>query len=75
VRPDLHFNDELGDEPQSEWRGQIEQHLFRGAPPLNEVVFFHPATRTLILFFRRRSFDSEIYVGPSISSHTLCGST
>jgi hypothetical protein len=28
-----------------EWR----QHLFRGAPPLNEVVFFHPATRTLIL--------------------------
>jgi len=28
---------------------QIEQHLFRGAPPLNEVVFFHPATRTLIL--------------------------
>jgi hypothetical protein len=44
-----HFNDELGNEPQAEWRGQIEQHLFRGAPPLNEVVFFHPATRTLIL--------------------------
>src|SRR5262249_41002163 len=48
-RPDLPFNGELGDEPQTEWRGQIEQHLFRGAPPLNEVVFFHPATRTLIL--------------------------
>ena len=48
-RPDLHFNGELGDEPQTEWRGQIKQHLFRGAPALNEVVFFHPATRTLIL--------------------------
>ena len=48
-RLDLPFNGELGDEPQTEWRGQIEQHLFRGAPPLNEVVFFHPATRTLIL--------------------------
>ena len=48
-RPDLHFNGELGDEPQTEWRGQIEQHLFRGAPPLSEVVFFHPASRTLVL--------------------------
>jgi hypothetical protein len=48
-RPDLPFNGELGDEPPTEWRGQIEQHLFRGAPALNEVVFFHPATRTLIL--------------------------
>jgi hypothetical protein len=48
-RPDLPFNGELGDEPQTEWRGQIEQHLFRGAPPLNEVVFFQPASRTLVL--------------------------
>ena len=48
-RPDLAIDDELGDEPQNEWRGEIEQHLFRGAPSLNEVVFFHPATRTLIL--------------------------
>jgi hypothetical protein len=48
-RSDLHFKGELGDDPESEWRGQIEQHLFRGAPVLNEIVFFHPATRTLIL--------------------------
>jgi len=48
-RPDLPFTGELCDKPQTEWRGQIEQHLFRGAPALNEVVFFHPATRTLIL--------------------------
>ena len=48
-RPDLRITSELGDEPQNEWRGEIEQHLFRGAPRLNEVVFFHPATRTLVL--------------------------
>jgi len=48
-RPDLHFNGELGDEPQTEWRGEVEQHLFRGAPALSEVVFFHSATRTLIM--------------------------
>jgi hypothetical protein len=48
-RPDLRITGELGDESQNEWRGEIEQHLFRGAPRLNEVVFFHPATRTLVL--------------------------
>ena len=48
-RPDLRFDDILSDAPQVYWRRQVEQHLFRGAPPLNEVVFFHPATRTPIL--------------------------
>ena len=42
-RPDLHFIGELGDEPQTEWRGQIEHHLFRGAPALNEVGFAYAA--------------------------------
>ena len=28
--------------------GQIEQHLFKGAPWLNEVVFFHPSSRSVI---------------------------
>lgn len=48
-RPDLTFAQELGDEAPAAWRGQLEQHLFRGAPFLNEVVFFHPASRTLVL--------------------------
>jgi len=38
----------VGDEPEAAWRGVLEQHLFRGAPLLNEVVFFHRATRTLL---------------------------
>jgi hypothetical protein len=48
-RPDLKFAQELGDEAPPEWRAEIEQHVFRGAPFLNEVVFFHAATRTLLL--------------------------
>jgi len=48
-RQDLRFDEVLSDEPPAAWRGQLEQHLFRGAAFLNEVVFFHPATRTLVL--------------------------
>ncbi len=48
-RADLHFDGELGDEPDASWSGEIEQHLFGGVSPLNEVVFFHPPSRTLIL--------------------------
>lgn len=48
-RKDLHVDVELSDEPQAAWRGQIDQHLFRGAPMMNEVVFLHRPTRTLVL--------------------------
>jgi hypothetical protein len=48
-RRDLVFHAELGDQAPAEWRGEIEQHVFRGAPWVSEVVFYHPATRTLIL--------------------------
>ena len=48
-RTDLRFHGVLGNNAPSEWNGEIEQHLFGGAPYINEVVFFHPATRTLIL--------------------------
>jgi hypothetical protein len=47
-REDLKFSSILSDEAHADWQGQVEQHLFRGAPVLNEVVFFHPATRTVI---------------------------
>jgi hypothetical protein len=48
-RTDLAFQGALSDEAPPLWRGQIEQHLFRGASAINEVVFFHPPTRTLLL--------------------------
>jgi hypothetical protein len=48
ARPDLKLDAVLGDEPQSEWAGEIDQHLFKGARWLNEVVFFHRPSRTAI---------------------------
>ena len=47
-RPDLKFAEELGDTAPPAWRSEIEQHVFRGAPFLGEVVFFHPSTRTVL---------------------------
>jgi hypothetical protein len=48
-RKDLKFDGLLADEPRIEWRGDLEQQRIRGMPMLNEVAFFHPSSRTLIL--------------------------
>jgi hypothetical protein len=48
-RKDLKFDGMLADEPRVEWRGDIEQRRIRGMPMVNEVAFFHPSSRTLIL--------------------------
>jgi len=48
-RKDLRFHDVLSEEPPELWEGGLEQTLVRGIPALKEVVFFHPASRTLIL--------------------------
>jgi hypothetical protein len=39
----------LSNEPPALWRDEISQHLVGGLPKLQEVVFFHHASRTLIL--------------------------
>lgn len=48
-RKDLRFDRVLGDGGPSPWGGAIRFLLFEGLPISNEVVFFHPATRTLLL--------------------------
>ena len=48
-RPDLKFTDTLGDTPPAAWAGVFEQLVLRGMPRLNEVVFRHRASRTLIV--------------------------
>jgi hypothetical protein len=48
-RPDLSFVAVLGDEAPAPWKGEVDQLFFRGRPYENEVVFFHRASRTLIL--------------------------
>jgi hypothetical protein len=47
-RSDVSWHRLLGDEPENEWRGEIEQLFFAARWLENEVVFFHPASRTLI---------------------------
>ncbi|HVN85687.1 MAG TPA: DUF4336 domain-containing protein [Candidatus Binatia bacterium] len=63
-RPDLVFVDILGDEAPAEWRGQVDQTFFRGRPYENEVVFFHRASRTLIIC------DLAFNIGPSAAPLT-----
>ena len=48
-RPDLVFEAVLNDEAPEEWRREVDQVFFRGRPYENEVVFFHRASRTLVL--------------------------
>jgi glyoxylase-like metal-dependent hydrolase (beta-lactamase superfamily II) len=45
----LPFTGVLDDRPPRAWEGDLQQLVFRGHPALDEVVFFHPASRTLIL--------------------------
>lgn len=58
-RDDLDFAGELSDEAPDSWRGQIEHVALGGCPTLNELVFFHPKSKTLIvsdLVFNLRRF-------------------
>jgi len=48
-RPDLQIAGVLTDEAPAEWRGEVDQLYFRGRPFENEVVFFHRASRSLLL--------------------------
>jgi hypothetical protein len=48
-RPDLRFAAELGDTPDPAWAADIDQAVFRGSFAMEEVVFFHRASRTAIV--------------------------
>lgn len=48
-RTDLQLDRELGDRPAPEWAGTLEQLVVRGSRVLEEVVFFHAASATLLV--------------------------
>jgi hypothetical protein len=49
-RRDIRFVAEpLSDTPHPDWKGILEQHLVRGMPRLNEVVFLHRPSRSLLV--------------------------
>jgi hypothetical protein len=48
-RPDLPFEGVLGDDPEAGWANDLDQTLFRGDRVLQEVVFCHQQSGTLIV--------------------------
>jgi hypothetical protein len=47
-RRDLSFDGVLSDVAPPQWAGQLDQAFFAGFPMMNEVVFAHRASRTLL---------------------------
>jgi hypothetical protein len=48
-RPDIEFEKELSNSAVKEWQDEIEQIIFQGSPFMEEAVFFHVSSKTLIL--------------------------
>ncbi|PIE73841.1 MAG: hypothetical protein CSA20_01115 [Deltaproteobacteria bacterium] len=48
-RKDIEFNVELSEAAENQWAKEISQTIFRGSPAMEEVVFFHRRSSTLIL--------------------------
>lgn len=59
-RPDLELAVELGDQPEPGWADDLDQLLFAGSFFMTEVVFFHRATRTVILGDMIENHDPEV---------------
>lgn len=51
------FDHALGDQAPADWAGQIEQMIVKGSFVHREAVFFHTASRTLILTDLIENFD------------------
>ena len=56
-RPDLAFHGELGDAPDPAWARDLDQVVLRGSFFLEEVLFFHRASRTALVCDLIQRFD------------------
>ncbi|HTW88144.1 MAG TPA: DUF4336 domain-containing protein [Candidatus Binataceae bacterium] len=56
-RRDLTFANELGDAPDPAWAKDIDQVIFHGSFAMEEVVFFHRASRSVIVTDLVQKFD------------------
>lgn len=54
----LRFDHDLGPEAEAPWAGQIGQMIVEGSPVHREAVFFHHASRTLILTDLIENFEA-----------------
>jgi hypothetical protein len=54
---DVRFAGTLGDEPPPAWTGQIDQYRFTNSPFVEELIFFHRASRTAIIADLSQTFS------------------
>lgn len=62
-RKDLTFDRSLRDAAEVEWQGEIEQLIFKGSKVMEEVVFFHNDSKTLILTDLIENFHPDHFNG------------
>jgi hypothetical protein len=58
-RIDVRFDADLTDTPPPDWAAELDQHVFAGSRVMREVVFFHRASRTLILTDLIENFELD----------------
>ena len=54
---DLHFSGALTDDPPAGWQGQIDQFHFANSLFMDELIFFHRASRTAIIADLSQTFS------------------
>lgn len=62
-RPNLPFDGELGDRPDPAWAEVLDQRVVRGSFFMDEVLFFHRPSRTLLLGDLIENHDPRV-LGP-----------
>jgi len=55
---EVHFDADLDDAPPADWAGTIDQLRFRGSRVLQEIVFLHRASATLIVADLIENFEA-----------------
>jgi hypothetical protein len=55
----IRFDGDLGDQPDPTWTEDIDQLIFRGSRFMEEVVFFHRPSKTLVLADLIENFERK----------------
>ncbi|MCG6857268.1 MAG: DUF4336 domain-containing protein [Salaquimonas sp.] len=58
-RSDVEFSRDLDDLPPKEWADDIDQRIARGSRVMEEVIFFHMRSKTLILADLIENFEAD----------------
>lgn len=62
-RQDLSFDGSLNDKHMWPWQKEVDQELFTGSPAMQECVFFHKASKTLIVTDLVENFSQDAFSG------------